>query len=361
MRTYLKALTGVCEKVFCPEYTRLVPRADSPLWSISWDMKEIHDIAKRLEVKLLPSRMAPWVQRQGIFFGSHFDLLLNENWFAGENRLGAAYFHGKPGDGVDEFDACFNRLKARHDQVSCLQVSCKGMQDVVLQSGIAPEKVHLIPIGLNPSFFSRQTEVLRVASREKYGVPEDSFVVGSFQKDGEGWGEGLIPKSVKGPDIFVRTIEMLKGRIPSLFVLLCGPARGYVKKELERIGVPYAHHFLENYPEVGNLFHALDVYVVASREEGGPKAILESMASGIPLVSTPVGQAVDLIEDGKNAWLVEPDDVDGLAARCMETYERRGQLDEMVESGLQTAAANTYEAQKPLWRQLLGSLVEVPS
>jgi len=44
------------------------------------------------------------------------------------------------------------------------------------------------------------------------------------------------------------------------------------------------------------MLQALDLYIVASREEGEPKAILESMASGVPLVTTEVGQAMDFVE-----------------------------------------------------------------
>ncbi len=61
-------------------------------------------------------------------------------------------------------------------------------------------------------------------------------------------------------------------------------------------------------------YEAIDLCIVASRDEGGPRAVLESMAIGVPLVTTRVGQAADLVRHEENGWMVEVEDVDGLVA-----------------------------------------------
>lgn len=68
----------------------------------------------------------------------------------------------------------------------------------------------------------------------------------------------MEPKMIKGPDIFLKTIASLKSSIPELFILLTGPARGYVRNGLEKMGVPYVHHFLNDYTDIGRYFNALD-------------------------------------------------------------------------------------------------------
>src|SRR4030042_619279 len=221
------------------------------------------------------------------------------------------------------------------------------MRDVVLASGIAPEKVFLIPTAIHLSCFPVQTKESRRQARAQLGLPQSAVVVGSFQKDGNGWGEGLEPKLIKGPDIFLQTLEILKGRIPELFVLLSGPARGYVKKGLERLQVPYQHLYLQSYPEVGKLFQALDVYLVSSRQEGGPKAVLEAMASGVPLVTTRVGQAMDLVRHGENGWVGESEDFEGLAFWAEYAVSQRTETEEILKLGRRTAEANTYESNIP--------------
>ena len=78
-------------------------------------------------------------------------------------------------------------------------------------------------------------------------------------------------------------------------MLLTGPSRGYVKAGLDRARRAVPPRVLPDVDAVARAYDAIDVCVVASREEGGPRAVLESMATGVPLVTTRVGQAADLV------------------------------------------------------------------
>jgi len=320
-------------------------------------MRELAAIAQRIGVRVADLRWLKHAKNQAVFYGSHFQLLENE-WLEQPHRLGTAYFHGRPGTGVPGFDMAYDNLRQHHEQIHRIQVTHTEMHDLVISSGIAPEKVFLIPIGVNLSYFHTQIPESRRRARAQYGIPESAVVVGSFQKDGVGWGEGLQPKLVKGPDVFLRAIEILKSCVSELFVLLSGPARGYVKAGLERLGVPYRHYFLEHYPEMGQLYQALDVYIVASRLEGGPKAVLESMASGVPLVTTQVGQAVDLVQHGQNGWVVEVEDAEGLAYWAEYVVSHKDSLADVIRRARQTAEDNSYEAQLPLWKSFMQGFVE---
>lgn len=339
-------------------FSRLIPISGFGRWVIGQEMREVTLLAHHLNIKT----GQPWVgihgRKQAVFVGSHFDLLLSDSWFKTDHRLATAYFHGKPGEGVFEFDKCFENLTRKHQFVDRIQVSCNAMHEVVLGTGIDPHKVCLIPIGINPEFFKKQTPDSRMVTRAFFGIPQDAFVVGSFQKDGNGWGEGLEPKMIKGPDTFIETMRILKEKIGNVIVLLSGPARGYVKNGLKEIGVPYIHHQMEKYSDVGKMYQALDVYVVSSREEGGPKAVLESMASGIPLVTTRVGQAVDLVRHGENGFFADIEDAEGLALSVAHVFDNRDELKLMIAAGLETANRNCYEAQLPLWKQFFSGFVE---
>ena len=341
-------------------FSRLLLVSDSPFWSVSWDMRELAIVSRRLGIRVADRRWRRFAKNQAVFYGSHLGLLLGE-WREQPHRLALAYLHGRPGSGVPEFDETYKRLCRFHPQVQRIQVTHSEMRDVVLSSGIAAENVFLIPIGINLYYFPFQTAESKRRARLRLGIPESASVVGSFQKDGVGWGEGLEPKLVKGPDVFLKTIELLLPRISDLFVLLTGPARGYVKAGLERLSVPYLHHYVKHYPELAQFYQALDVYVVSSRQEGGPKAVLESMACGVPLVTTRVGQAMDLVQQGKNGWMVDVEDAEALAHWAEYGIMHRNELDGMLEKGRQLADANSYESQLPLWRDFMRGFVEMPS
>lgn len=338
--------------------SRLMLVSDSPKWVIGREMQELHRLAKKLSIRVVSPIFAGFTAKQSVFLGSHFDLLSNKRWLHSGHRLGAAYFHGKPGTGVQEFDHCFNVLCQEHARISRLQVSCRRMSSLVLSSGIDPDKVRRIPIGINPTFFSPATDEKRRQARKEFGVPYDAVVIGSFQKDGIGWGEGAEPKLIKGPDVFLKAVDLLRARVKEVFVVLSGPARGFVKTGLERLGIPYRHVFLPDYARIGRLYHTLDAYLVTSREEGGPKAVLESMASGIPLISTRVGQAEDLVSDGENGWLVDVEDAEGLAYSLEQSVADSNTRRSVIDSGVQTAALHTYDAQLPLWKSFFTDFVQ---
>ncbi len=102
-------------------------------------------------------------------------------------------------------------------------------------------------------------------------------------------------------------------RVPELWLLLTAPARGYVKQGLDRLGVPYKHVLVHGHDGVAKAYRALDVCLVTSRDEGGPKAVLEAMATGVPLVTTRVGQAADLVSHSRNGYIVDVEDANGIA------------------------------------------------
>jgi glycosyltransferase involved in cell wall biosynthesis len=341
-----------------PTHSKLFLVGEGVRWSIDHDLRELATLAARLGVEVADRRLLYASRDQAVFYGSQFTLL-REPWRASPHRLATAYFHGRPGTpGYPEFDECFRLLSAHHEELARLQVSHSELHELVLSSGIDSAKVARIPIGVNLAYFEPQTDASRAAARLALDLPRDAFVVGSFHKDGVGFGEGLEPKSIKGPDVLLESLRLLRERVPELHVLLAGPARGYVRLGLERLGIPYRHRFVERYEEIGGLYAALDAYVVPSRQEGGPKAMLEAMASGVPVVTTRVGQAMDLVRHGENAWLVEPEDSGGLA-HWLE-HVASGGPGGVVAAGLETARANSYEAQLPLWRGFLTGLVDVP-
>ena len=147
------------------------------------------------------------------------------------------------------------------------------------------------------------------------GLPEAAFVVGSFVKDGVGLGQGSEPKLFKGPDILVATVGAAAQDEPRLFVLLTGPARGFVRRELEPAGhsVPARVSRLPRRAWSG--YQQVDACLVTSRQEGGPKASLEATATGVPLVSTRVGQVPELLSGRVEALFADVDDVEALVGR----------------------------------------------
>lgn len=357
-------LTSLAKNLFVSlnpkPYSGILFASDGSNWVLDWEIRELSNIARGLGIPVRFSGELPFsLPRQAIFFSSKYILMNPKRYLSGSARIAFPYFHGDPRSGNKVFIECMNNLKKYHSRISCVQVSHAQGREMVLETGIDPSKVFLIPIGINRDYFPRQTPESRHAMREKYDVPHDAVVVGSFQKDGEGWGEGNDPKMIKGPDIFLKTVEILGAKVKNLCVLLSGPSRGYVKQGLERLKIPYRHHYLDDYPRIGELFQCLDLYIIASREEGGPKAVLESMCADVPLITTRVGQAVDLVRHRENGWMVDVEDAEGLAFWAEAALTDREGLRKVLDEGQRTAEKETYGAQAERWRQFFSRLVDV--
>ncbi|MGY1410126.1 glycosyltransferase family 4 protein [Luteimonas sp. A611] len=65
--------------------------------------------------------------------------------------------------------------------------------------------------------------------------------------------------------------------------------------------------------QVPSLLSKSDVLVLSSRSEGRPNVVLEALAAGLPVISTKLPGVAGLVEDGETGWLVDVEDVDGMA------------------------------------------------
>ena len=337
--------------------SRLFVVGDGSGWSIDDDAVQLEATARRLGVPLGPAGWAPHARGQAVFLPSHFSAL-RTRWLGSSHRIGLAYFHGRPGTaGHPEFDEALAALRRNAARVDRVQVTHAEMHELVVAAGVDTARVFRIPIGIDVRHFPLVDEGASEVARRELGLPRDAFVVGSFQKDGLGWDDGLVPKLVKGPDVLVETLRRARERVPELVVLLTGPARGYVLGELARYGIRAVHHRPGDRAGLVGAYNALDAYVVASRPEGGPKSAFEALATGVPLVSTRVGQTRELVPDGA-ALFADADDAETLAAQLVRVYEDDTLGPALRARGRPAAEALDYPLLDPLWAELLQGFVE---
>jgi glycosyltransferase involved in cell wall biosynthesis len=99
------------------------------------------------------------------------------------------------------------------------------------------------------------------------------------------------------------------------------------------------------------------VYLVTARQEGGPKAVLEAMATGVPLVTTRVGQVPDVVIHGDNGLIADVDDVDGLVAAVTAVHEDSQLASRLRDAGRPTAEAFADVRLDDRWAALLDGFV----
>ena len=131
--------------------------------------------------------------------------------------------------------------------------------------------------------------------RKKWNLDGNKYIVGSFQRDTKGKLKCKLPKLSKGPDIFSKIVRNMKIRKDNIVVLLTGRRRNYIISELENANIKYIYHEMVNVTELNELYNCLDLYIVSSRVEGGPRSIMECGLSKTPIISTDVGIAKSIL------------------------------------------------------------------
>ncbi|MFW9997984.1 MAG: glycosyltransferase family 4 protein [Candidatus Odinarchaeota archaeon] len=278
-------------------------------WSIKWDGLYI---TKNLQGMIdSATRLTHCGLRDGkskiVHFGSLHTYIPPLNYRKTKNVV--TCFHIDP-----DARKTIAKVKDNFEEIDILHTSCQITKEILIDEldMTGAEKIKVIPLGVDHEIF-RELQC-KNELRKKYGIPTDKFVIGSFHKDGIGWGEGLTPKLIKGPDTLVDVLRRLSSK-NDLFVLLTGPARGFVKSKLEKYDIPYRHFFINNYLDMNLYYNMIDAYLITSRAEGGPKGLIESMACKIPVVSTRVGMAHDIVKDGMNGYIAEIDDIRSLVEK----------------------------------------------
>ena len=185
----------------------------------------------------------------------------------------------------------FNRSDfiKRDKYADVYHVPCKKTYDFI--SMCTDKPIEIIGYWLNKEIWN---PINSTKARSKLGIPQDKFIVGSFQRDTEGH-DLKSPKLEKGPDIFIEYVKKLKEEKDNLCVLLGGWRRQYIIKRLEEENIDYIYKRLASRDELKDMYASCNLYVVSSRHEGGPQAILEAAAMKVPIISTDVGVAKDIL------------------------------------------------------------------
>ena len=86
--------------------------------------------------------------------------------------------------------------------------------------------------------------------------------------------------------------------------------------------------------------------------------MLESLATGTPLVTTRVGQAPEIVADGRNGLLAEVDDVEALTGALLRVHDDAALREALRSAGRGTAEAHAEERLDPSWARLLDGFVD---
>ena len=171
--------------------------------------------------------------------------------------------------------------------------------------GFPRDLIHVIPNSVDTDAF-QPSEVPKWELRQRLDLPSGGVLVGMVAR--------FVPfKDHAGA---IRAVAEL--RTTGVEAHLAFAGSGQLRDELgqlaHELGVTDRVHFLGELAQVERLLHALDVFVSnSSHNEGMSLSVLEAMACGIPVVSTRVAAAPEVLDEGNAGILIPPRDAKALA------------------------------------------------
>jgi glycosyltransferase involved in cell wall biosynthesis len=184
-------------------------------------------------------------------------------------------------------------FQIRDDIVTAYHVPNDRTANFVKQ--ITKKPIHVIPYWANQNIWKPTIGIEE--ARNKYGISNDKYIIGSFQRDTEGAGisKGIFePKLEKGPDLLADAIIALSKKANNYFeieVVLAGWRRQYIMKRLSEAKIAFKYFERPEQSVINELYQALDLYLVTARHEGGPQALIECGLLSVPVLSRAVGMA----------------------------------------------------------------------
>lgn len=208
-------------------------------------------------------------------------------------------------------------------------VIAKWLRDV-MRTEYGDTVVDLVPNSVNHNQFFAEL-------RGKQAVPTLGFL--------------YSPVKLKGVDITLKAIDLLRERFPNLRVIAFGartPERGSdFDSRIE------FHHSPEQ-ECIRDLYAQCDVWVTASRTEGFNLTAMEAMACRTPVVSTKTGWPEEAVVNGENGFLVDVDDVVALT-ECVASVFSRSDEDwrMMSQNAFDTVKKSSWQASANLFEKAL--------
>jgi glycosyltransferase involved in cell wall biosynthesis len=198
---------------------------------------------------------------------------------------------------------------------------------------IPAEKVALIYQGTETERFRHSDSAWKEA-RKRYNLPKDAApVLGSI---------GSFEHRKGHPALFDAMSELVHGPLPNAHLMMVGdgPDETMLKERVLALGLERSVSFFPFTDEPNYVFERLDITVLPSLyKEGLPNVLLESMAMGVPVVSSDIGGVSEIVHDGETGYMVEPGDKSALSEAIQRVWEDQ----------------DTYQAMKINTRKLIES------
>ena len=186
-----------------------------------------------------------------------------------------------------------------------------GVRDVLVMGGVPPERIHVVPSGVDPNRFTRQIPPSDL--RAEFGVPEGAPIIGTIGS--------LVDH--KGHRYLIEAAAMVLERHSNarFFIVGEGELRADLEARIAQGGLSGAFVLPGFREDLETFLSGFDVFVLPSHLEGLCTSLIDAMLCRLPAVGCNTGGVPDLIQHEKTGLLVEPKNPRSLADALLRLLE----------------------------------------
>lgn len=203
-------------------------------------------------------------------------------------------------------------------------VISQGLKEIFVRKGYPENHLHIIHNGIPEKRFEQWSEKQMQEFRSQFGLTEKDIVIGSVSR-------------MKEQDQIIRAVKLLNR--PEIKLLFAGIDKGSLDAIIQEVDLTNEVIYAGMVPneKVLNIYRLLDLNILASTMDGFGLVLVEAMAMGCPVIGTRFGGIKDVIQNEKNGFLFENNNIEELADKIRQVIEDKALKNRFIEAGKQTA------------------------
>lgn len=218
----------------------------------------------------------------------------------------------------------FNKWTAKfvNNNVSRFIANSSAVKDFWVSHGLSEDKISVIYNGIP------KLNISTINLHKMYSLEKDCLIIGSVGR--------LI--SWKRHDFLIETFNILLGNFDNavLFIVGGGPLMLDLKLTVDKLNIQNKVIFTGEILNAKEYIKSFDIMVLPSINEPFGRVIIEAMALGTPVIASKSGGIPEIIEDGKNGYLFNPDDKSDLLLKMDSLLKDFAKRDSFSFNGMQS-------------------------
>jgi glycosyltransferase involved in cell wall biosynthesis len=247
-------------------------------------------------------------------------------------------------------------LMRRFDHLIAVSHATK---DEMVDAGVPANLISVIHNGIDTEAWSPGRTISTL--RDELSLGQAFPVIGYVGR--------IMPE--KDLETWLRAAALLARKFPSARFVLVGEGKdsgtfNQLKRLAAELGIADRTHFPGYRSDLLPVYEAFDVFVLSSRREGLPNSILEAMALGLPVITTDVAGAKELVVDGQTGYVRPQGDAQGIARALIALAESERLRRHMSHSGRERierefSFATRLQRIEALYESILGVKPHAPA